>query len=196
MIEVLKVSSHSNPNAVAGALAGVVRSSGVVEIQVVGAGALNQAVKAVAIARGYLTPSGVDLVCIPTFADIQIEGERRTAIRLLCENRAVAPPTVDLRTAEVSRAQRRASEPDLPDLPQSSARSTHPAEGQSRADAIDSSARQRASATEPLASTAGTLASASGPRASGAEPVGSAAEPTVSVTEPLVSPAESPAQSL
>lgn len=82
MIEVLKVSSKSNPNSVAGALAGVVRSSGSAEIQVVGAGALNQAIKAVAIARGYLAPSGQDLTCRPTFADIRIEGESRTAIRL------------------------------------------------------------------------------------------------------------------
>ena len=103
MIEVLKVSSRSNPNAVAGALAGVVRSAGVVEIQVVGAGALNQAVKAVAIARGYLTPSGFDLICVPTFADIQIDGERRTAIRLLCEDRVVSSaPMLDLRTTETA----------------------------------------------------------------------------------------------
>ncbi|SRR5258708_2487666 len=113
MIEVLKVSSRSNPNAVAGALAGVVRSAGVVEIQVVGAGALNQAVKAVAIARGYLTPSGFDLICVPTFADIQIDGERRTAIRLLCENRASAGPTLDLRTTEAARV--RAARAPLPD---------------------------------------------------------------------------------
>lgn len=85
MIEVLKVSSKSNPNSVAGALAGVVRSSGSVEIQVVGAGALNQAIKAVAIARGYLAPGGQDLTCRPTFADIRIEGESRTAIRLEVE---------------------------------------------------------------------------------------------------------------
>ncbi len=99
MVEVLKVSSKSNPNAVAGALAGVVRHAGCVEMQVVGAGALNQAVKAVAIARGYLTPSGVDLICVPTFADIEIAGEGRTAIRLLCEDRhrTPAPITVDLR---------------------------------------------------------------------------------------------------
>ncbi len=100
MVEVLKVSSRSNPNAVAGALAGVVRHAGSVEMQVVGAGALNQAIKAVAIARGYLTPSGVDLICIPTFADIEIGGEGRTAIRLLCEDRhhtIPAPITVDLR---------------------------------------------------------------------------------------------------
>ena len=86
-MEILKVSSRSNPNSVAGAMAGVVRQSGAVEVQVVGAGALNQAVKAIAIARGYLTPSNVDLVCVPTFADIEIEGESRTAIRLSVEDR-------------------------------------------------------------------------------------------------------------
>ena len=86
--EVLKVSSRSNPNSVAGAMAGVLRSAGTVEVQVVGAGALNQAVKALAIARGYVAPTGMDLVCVPTFADIEIDGERRTAIRLLIEDRA------------------------------------------------------------------------------------------------------------
>src|SRR5205085_6463586 len=86
-VEVLKVSSKSNPNSVAGAMAGVVRQAGAVEVQVVGAGALNQAVKAIAIARGYVAPSGVDLVCIPTFADVEIAGEGRTAIRLSVENR-------------------------------------------------------------------------------------------------------------
>jgi stage V sporulation protein S len=86
-MEQLKVSTRSNPNSVAGAMAGVVRQSGAVEVQVVGAGALNQAVKAVAIARGYVAASGIDLVCIPTFADIMIDGERRTAIRLLIEDR-------------------------------------------------------------------------------------------------------------
>ena len=68
-------------------MAGVVRQSGAVEVQVVGAGALNQAVKAIAIARGYVAPSGIDLVCIPTFADIEIDGDARTAIRLLLEGR-------------------------------------------------------------------------------------------------------------
>jgi stage V sporulation protein S len=101
MLEVLKVSSKSNPNAVAGALAGAVRQAGAVDIQVVGAGALNQAVKAVAIARGYLAGSGVDLVCVPTFADIQIDGESRTAIRLLCEDRQrQVPLQVDLALLE------------------------------------------------------------------------------------------------
>jgi stage V sporulation protein S len=88
MVEVLKVSSKSNPNAVAGALAGVLRQAGMVEVQVVGAGALNQAIKAIAIARGFVAPSNIDLVCIPTFADIEIDGESRTAIRLAVEDRA------------------------------------------------------------------------------------------------------------
>ena len=106
MVEVLKVSSRSNPNSVAGALAGVLRQCGAVEVQVVGAGALNQAVKAVAIARGFVAPSNIDLVCIPTFADIEIDGEGRTAIRLAVEDRtrrpateAVAPPPLPTVTA-------------------------------------------------------------------------------------------------
>ena len=104
-LETLKVSTRSNPNAVAGAVAGAVRQAGAVEVQVVGAGALNQAVKAVAIARGYVSAAGIDLVCIPTFADIEIEGERRTAIRLSVEDRSrpsVAPPPAgDLRAISV-----------------------------------------------------------------------------------------------
>jgi len=86
-MEILKVSSHSVPNSVAGAIAGVVRDKTAVEVQAVGAGACNQAVKAIAIARGYLAPIGVDLVCTPAFANIQIEGEERTAIKLICEVR-------------------------------------------------------------------------------------------------------------
>ena len=83
----LKVSAKSNPNSVAGALAGVLREKGGAEIQAIGAGALNQAIKATAIARGFVAPSGIDLVCIPAFTDIQIEGEERTAIKLLVEPR-------------------------------------------------------------------------------------------------------------
>jgi stage V sporulation protein S len=86
--EVLKVSSRSNPNSVAGAMAGVVRQAGVVEVQVVGAGALNQAIKAMAIARGFVAAAGIDLVCVPTFADIEIDGERRTAIRICIADRS------------------------------------------------------------------------------------------------------------
>ncbi len=86
-MEVLKVSSKSNPNSVAGALAGVIREQGAVEVQTVGAGALNQAVKAIAIARGFIAPSGMDLSCVPAFTDILINGEERTAIRILVEPR-------------------------------------------------------------------------------------------------------------
>ena len=89
-MEQLKVSTRSNPNSVAGAMAGVVRAHGAVEVQVVGAGALNQAIKAVAIACGYVAGSGIELVCIPEFADITIDGERRTAIRLRIEDRSRA----------------------------------------------------------------------------------------------------------
>lgn len=86
-MEQLKVSTKSNPNSVAGAMAGVLRQAGAVEVQVVGAGALNQAIKAVAIARGYVAAGGIDLICVPSFADIEIDGERRTAIRLVIEDR-------------------------------------------------------------------------------------------------------------
>jgi stage V sporulation protein S len=86
-VDVLKVSAKSNPNSVAGALAGVLRECGTAEIQAIGAGAINQAVKAVAIARGFVAPSGVDLVCVPAFTDIVIDGEERTAIKLIVEPR-------------------------------------------------------------------------------------------------------------
>ncbi len=82
-MEVLKVSSKSSPNSVAGALAGVLRERGKAELQAIGAGALNQAVKAVAIARGFVAPSGVDLICVPAFTDVEIDGEERTAIKLI-----------------------------------------------------------------------------------------------------------------
>ena len=84
-MEILKVSSKSNPNSVAGAIAGLVKESNKVEIQVVGAGALNQAIKAIAIARGFVAPSGKNLICIPAFTDIVIDGEERTAIKLIVE---------------------------------------------------------------------------------------------------------------
>ena len=100
-MEILKVSSKSNPNSVAGAMAGVVRHAGVVEVQVVGAGALNQAIKAVAIARGYVSASGMDLVCSPAFADIEIDGEGRTGIHLLVESRRRAGMSADIDLDEV-----------------------------------------------------------------------------------------------
>ena len=87
LMDVLKVSAKSNPNSVAGALAGVLREHGRAEMQAIGAGALNQAIKAVAIARGFVAPSGMDLICIPAFIEIEIEGGQRTAIKLLVEPR-------------------------------------------------------------------------------------------------------------
>ena len=88
-MEVLKVSTKSNPNSVAGALAAIIKEKNVVEIQAVGAGAINQAVKAIAIARGFVAPSGKDIVCIPAFTDIQIDGESRTAIKLIVQPRCI-----------------------------------------------------------------------------------------------------------
>jgi stage V sporulation protein S len=84
---ILKVSARSRPSAVAGAIAGVVREKGRAEVQSIGAGATNQAVKAIAIARSYLEEDGIDVVCIPSFVEVIIEREERTAIRLVVEQR-------------------------------------------------------------------------------------------------------------
>jgi len=86
-MEILKVSSKSNPSKVAGAIANIFRESGNVEIQTIGAGSLNQAIKAIAIARGFVAPMGVNLVVIPAFSDIEIAGEQKTAIKLMIESR-------------------------------------------------------------------------------------------------------------
>ena len=89
-IELLKVSAWSNPKSVAGAIAGVLRERGYVDVQVIGAAALNQAVKAIAISRSYVAAEGLDPICIPGFQDIEIGGEGRTAIRIRVEDRSVA----------------------------------------------------------------------------------------------------------
>ncbi len=86
-MEVLKVSAHSQPKSVAGAIAAVLREKGAVEVQAVGAGAVNQSVKSIAIARGYVAPNGIDLICIPAFSKIVIEDEERTAIKFQLESR-------------------------------------------------------------------------------------------------------------
>lgn len=87
MPEVLKVSAESKPKAVAGAVAAVLREKGKVELQAIGAGAVNQAVKAIAISRGFVAPNGIDLIAIPAFTKVEIDGEERTAIRFLVEAR-------------------------------------------------------------------------------------------------------------
>jgi stage V sporulation protein S len=86
-ISVLKVSAKSNPNSVAGALAAVLRERVSAELQAVGAGAINQAIKAVAIARSYLRSSEIDLVCVPSFIEVEINGNERTGISLAIERR-------------------------------------------------------------------------------------------------------------
>ena len=86
-MDVLSISTKSNPNSVAGAIAGLIKEKGKAEMQAIGAGALNQAVKAIAIARGFVAPSGVDLICIPAFTEIKIEEDERTGIKLLIEPR-------------------------------------------------------------------------------------------------------------
>ena len=86
-MEILKVSSKSNPSKVAGAIANIYREQKMVEIQTIGAGSLYQAIKAVAIARGFVAPSGDDLVVVPSFNDIVINGENKTAMKLLVTNK-------------------------------------------------------------------------------------------------------------
>lgn len=81
--EMLKISSKSNPNAVAGAIAGVLAEKEKVEMQAVGAGAVNQAVKAIAIARGFVASLGINLICVPAFSTVNIENEDRTAIKFI-----------------------------------------------------------------------------------------------------------------
>ena len=105
-MDFLKVSSKSSPASVAGAIAGLVKDGLPVNIQCVGAGAVNQAIKAVAIARGFLIPTGVDISCAPTFSDIEISGDSGTAIRIaIYAHRISAPATSS-----------RASEPESPEL--------------------------------------------------------------------------------
>ena len=86
-MDVLKISTKSNPNSVAGAIAGLIKERGKAEMQVIGAGAINQAIKAIAIARGFVAPAGIDLICIPAFTEVRIDEDDRTGIKLLVEPR-------------------------------------------------------------------------------------------------------------
>lgn len=87
MQDIIKVSARSRTTAVAGAIAGVVRESDHADVQAIGAGAVNQAVKACAIARGYLEEDGINVIVIPTFVEVEIGGQERTAMRLIVEPR-------------------------------------------------------------------------------------------------------------
>ena len=86
-MEIVKVSSRSVPKSVAGAIAAVIREKNEVEVQAVGAGALNQAVKSIAIARSYMALTGVDIICIPAFTTVNIDDEERTAMKFVVEVR-------------------------------------------------------------------------------------------------------------
>ncbi len=87
MEDIIKVSGKSKTTAVAGAIAGVVREAKRAEVQAIGAGAVNQALKAVCIARGYLAEDGIDAICVPSFVEVMIAEQERTAVRLLVEPR-------------------------------------------------------------------------------------------------------------
>jgi stage V sporulation protein S len=86
-MNIIKVSSGSRTSAVAGAIAGVIREHRRAEAQAIGAGAVNQAIKAIAIARGYLQEDGIDVICIPEFVSVEIDGKERTAVKLTIEPR-------------------------------------------------------------------------------------------------------------
>jgi stage V sporulation protein S len=86
-MDIIKVATKSRSTSVAGAIAGVVRDNGRAEVQAIGAGAVNQSVKAAAIARGYLALDGIDVVIVPAFTEVSIDGQERTAIRLVVEPR-------------------------------------------------------------------------------------------------------------
>lgn len=92
-MDIIKVAATSRSTAVAGAIAGVVREKGHVDVQAIGAGAVNQAVKAVCIARGYLEEDGIDIVCVPLFVEVIIDGQERTAVRLGVETRQPSTQT-------------------------------------------------------------------------------------------------------
>lgn len=86
-MDIIKVSATSRTAAVAGAIAGVIRENRHAEVQAIGAGAVNQAVKAVVLAKGYLVNDGIDIICFPEFVDVDIEGKIRTAIKIIVEPR-------------------------------------------------------------------------------------------------------------
>ncbi len=86
-MEMIKVSANSRTSAVAGAIAGVVREHKRAEVQAIGAGAVNQAVKALVLAIGYLKNDGIEVYCLPEFADVTIDDKVRTAIKLVVETR-------------------------------------------------------------------------------------------------------------
>lgn len=100
-MDIIKVAATSRSTAVAGAIAGVMREREQVDVQAIGAGAVNQAVKAVIIARGYLELDGIDIICLPSFVEVMIEDQERTAVRLSVEERSSNADKVEPATDEV-----------------------------------------------------------------------------------------------
>ena len=90
-MEMIKVSANSRTSAVAGAIAGVIREHKRADVQAIGAGAVNQAVKALVLATGYLRNDGIDICCVPEFVDVEIDDKIRTAIKLVVEHRIPDP---------------------------------------------------------------------------------------------------------
>ncbi|HEY74331.1 MAG: stage V sporulation protein S [Chloroflexi bacterium] len=94
-MDIIKVAATSRSTSVAGAIAGVMREQKQVDVQAIGAGAVNQAIKAVIIARGYLELDGIDIICLPSFVEIMIDGQERTAVRLGIEERSTGAGKVE-----------------------------------------------------------------------------------------------------
>ncbi len=110
MVDTIKVSAQSRSTAVAGAIAGVIREHKHADVQAIGAGAVNQAIKAIAIARGYLEPDGLDIVCIPGFVEVDVNNEERTAIKFAVEVRNQTPPLPGSRLAQMTQPHPEAEE--------------------------------------------------------------------------------------
>ncbi len=101
MVDTIKVSAKSRSTSVAGAIAGVIREHKHAEVQAIGAGAVNQAIKAIAIARGYLERDGLDIGCVPTFVEVDVSGEERTAVKLLVDVTRTFTPKPEAPASEV-----------------------------------------------------------------------------------------------
>ncbi len=120
MVDTIKVSAQSRSTAVAGAIAGVIREHKHADVQAIGAGAVNQAIKAIAIARGYLEPDGFDIICIPGFVEVDVNGEDRTAVKFAVEVRHQKPPLPGSRMAEMGQ-----SHPEAEHIPPQSEEAVH-----------------------------------------------------------------------
>jgi len=104
-MEMIKVSANSRTSAVAGAIAGVVREHKRADVQAIGAGAVNQAVKALVLATGYLRNDGIEICCVPEFVDVEIDDKVRTAVKLVVELRTPVTSIPESITPEATAAE-------------------------------------------------------------------------------------------